>query len=384
MFAGLSNRVSGFNVQDTMASVRTSPAAQAASAKFSFYKARTMATINKNKKNLIIIVVIIFFIVVYFVIFFRRVPRFLSRMNKNYTACKITSLRYNTKVMANTANYKLKDFYIASSYKSYLPCTNYMDYASIDSLQRILFFGCRHIDIDIMNSGFDCTNLVVCAGRERGNWHYTTSIPLEKTLEFISLYAFGKEVPNGDDPLFLSLNFNTWHNKEAFDECATLIKKFFIRKLLPIEYGYKGRQSKVNICDIPIKNILDKVVIICNDDVIDTDMDELVNMGSSDYGNIRTVTHKEILDCKDIKEFREFNKTYMTKVVPSFEGRMKRNFNHLLPYYLGCQFICMNYTEPDQWMRLYVNTFSEYSFVLKPYKLRHKIDNIKRPFSNTY
>ena len=382
MFGKLGNQLSGFNARDTITSVSQSPSAQAMGAKYSLWKTRATLKINKNKKTLIIIFIVFLICLSYFVIFFRRIPRFLSRMDKHYIACKITSLQYNDKVM--NGNYKLKDFYIASSYKSYLPCTNYIDYSCIDSIQKILFYGGRHIDIDIMNYGYDCSNLVVCNGRGNGNWQYTTSIALEKTLEFISKYAFGKEVPNREDPLFLSINFNTWYNKESFDLCASLIKKFFIRKLLPIEYGYKGRESKVNICDIPIKNILDKLVIICDDNVEDTDMDEIVNMGSSDYGNIRTVTHKEILDCKDIKEFREFNKTYMTKVVPSFSGRMKQNYNYLLPYYLGCQFICMNYTEPDQWMKLYVNTFSEHSLVLKPYKLRHKLDNIKRPFSNSY
>ena len=382
MLSGLGNRVSTFNPRDAMSRVSQSSSMQTASANYGLLQQRVTGKFNKNKKIVIIMFIVFFICLAYFIIFFRRVPRFLSRMNKNYSACQITSLQYNKKVM--NGNYKLKDFYIASSHKSYLPCTNYIDYASIDSIQRILFFGGRHIDIDIMNSGFDCSNLVVCNGRGKGNWHYTTTLVLEQTLEFISKYAFGKEVPNGGDPLFISLNFNTWYNKDSFDECASLIKKFFIRKLLPIEYGYKGRQSKVNICDIPIKNILDKIVIMCNDKVEGTDMDELVNMGSTDYGNIRTVTHREILDCKDIKEFREFNKTYMTKVVPSFGGRMKQNYNYLLPYYLGCQFICMNYTEPDKWMKLYIHTFSKYSFVLKPYKLRHKIDNIKRPFSNKY
>ena len=382
MFSKLRTQASNFNIQNSVNTFKSSGRFQKMNIKYNFFKGRMNAYMNKNKKKIMVIILVFFIISIYFIIFFRRVPRFLARMNKNYSACKITSLQYNKKVM--DGNYKLKDFYIASSYKSYLPCTNYMDYVSLDAIQRILFYGGRHIDIDIMNYGFGCNNLVVCAGRAKGNWHYTTSLQLEETLEFISKYAFGKEVPNGNDPLFLSLNFNTWYNRDAFDECASIIKKFFIRKLLPIEYGYKGRESKVNISDIPIKNILDKIIIICNDDVTDTDMDELVNMGSSDYGNIRTVTHKEILDCKDIKEFRDFNKSYMTKVVPSYEGRMKRNYNYLLPFYLGCQFICMNYTEPDQWMKLYVNTFSEYSFVLKPYKLRHRIDNIKTPFSNSY
>ena len=43
-------------------------------------------------------------------------------MSKNNT----NPLQYNHKVM--NSDFKLCDFYIASSYKSYLPCTNYYDY----------------------------------------------------------------------------------------------------------------------------------------------------------------------------------------------------------------------------------------------------------------
>lgn len=346
-------------------------------------KTQLLETVNKNIKNIGIGIIVTICVLFYLIVIFRRVPRFLSRMNKEYThACKITSLKFNKKVMAG--NYKLKDFFIASSYKSYLPCTNYLDYACLDAIKRTLFFGARYIDIDIMMAGFNCTNLVVCNGRARGNWHTTTSIDFEKTIQFIATYAFGSEVPNNTDPLFLNLNFNTWYDKDAYDLCAEILVKYFAHKFLPIEYSYQGRDSKMNICNAPIKSLFDKVVIMCNNDVKNTEMDELVNMGSYEYGNIRNVTYEDIVGCKDINEFREFNKTYMTRVVPSFTGRMKKNYNFLLPYYLGCQFICMNYTEPDQWMKSYVNKFSAHSFILKPHKLRHKLDTVERPFMNSY
>ena len=346
-------------------------------------KQQLAGMVKNNMKTIGISSIVIFAIIFYFVVFFRRVPRFLSRMDTEYNhACKITSLENNDEIMAG--NYKLKDFFIASSYKSYLPCTNYLDYSCLDAIKKTLFYGARYIDLDVMNFGFNCTNLVVCAGRSRGNWNYTTSLDLEKTLQFIAKYAFGSEVPNSSDPLFLNINLNTWYNAEAYDICAQLILKYFSHKMLPIQYGYQGHSSRENICDAPIKSLFNKVIIMCNNDVKGTAMDEIVNMGSYEYGNIRNVTYGEINNCKDIKEFREFNKTYMTRVVPSFTGRMKKNFNFLLPYYLGCQFICMNYTEPDQWMKAYVNRFSSHSFILKPYKLRHRIDTTDRPFENSY
>ena len=377
------NRFRQFDPRAKAIKMAQSPAITNIKSQIESKKLQLTNFVNTNLRNITIGFVIIFIIITYFVVFFRRVPRFLSRMDREYKhSCKITALENNAEIMAG--DYKLKDFFIASSYKSYLPCTNYIDYSCLDAIKKTLFYGARYIDLDVMNFGFDCTNLVVCSGRARGNWHTTTSLDLEKTLQFIANYAFGSEVPNSSDPLFLNINLNTWYNNNAYDVCAQLILKHFSHKMLPIKYAYQGRSSKENICDAPIKSLFNKVIIMCNNDVKDTAMDEIVNMGSYEYGNIRNVTYDEINECKDIKEFREFNKTYMTRVVPSFTGRMKKNFNFLLPYYLGCQFICMNYTEPDQWMKAYVNRFSSHSFILKPYKLRHRIDSTYRPFENSY
>ena len=267
------------------------------------------------------------------------------------------------------AKYKLCDFYIASSYKSYLPCTNYLDYASLDSIKKVLFYGARYIDLDVMNKSFgSCPKLVVCNGIETGNWHLTTSIDFEETIKFISEYAFSNLVNNNADPLFININLKTWYNKDSYEVCASILNKYFSHKFLSLEYGYKGQHSGVNIGQTNIKNLLNKVIIICDNDVVGTAMDEIVNIGGP--ANIRDMTYKEVEDCIDIEEYREFNKEYMTRVIPSFTGRLKQNFNYLLPYYLGCQFICMNYTKPDKWMKSYIDTFGEYSFVLKPTKLR--------------
>ena len=45
-------------------------------------------------------------------------------------------------------DYKLCDFYISSSYKSYLPCTNYYDYASLDSISNVIKSGMDIVGVD--------------------------------------------------------------------------------------------------------------------------------------------------------------------------------------------------------------------------------------------
>ena len=112
-------------------------------------------------------------------------------------------------------DFRLCDFYVASSYKSYLPCTNYYDYACLSSIEKVLLqSGARYIDLDVFNKSFNpCTEPIVCNGDEIGNWQYTTSIHFTDVCELISKVAFSSQVKNPTDPLFININFKTWGNK---------------------------------------------------------------------------------------------------------------------------------------------------------------------------
>ena len=113
--------------------------------------------IENNKLALIIGIFISALVIFYFVCIYNRVPAALKRMDNNYRQLiEVSPLQYNKKVM--NGNFKLCDFYVASSYKSYLPCTNYYDYASIDAIKKCIVYGARYIDLDVMNKNFnECT-----------------------------------------------------------------------------------------------------------------------------------------------------------------------------------------------------------------------------------
>jgi len=344
---------------------------------------RALEFIGKYKTQLIIGIIITIFVIFYFVAFYRRVPRYLDRMDKNYKEfVEINPLQYNRKIM--NGNFKLCDFYVASSYKSYLPCTNYYDYASLDAIKKCIVYGARYIDLDIMNKDFnDCTTPVICAGDEVGNWHYTSSIDFDEAIKTIALYAFSAKVKNGSDPFFINLNFKTWYNKKTINNCAISIRKYLSRKLLPQKFSYGGRYTSTNLATTPIKKLLNKVILFSTNDLKGTDMDELINLNPNVGGNVRNMTYEKVKDSYDVKELTEFNKKNLTRVFPDFDGRTKKNYNFFTPYYLGCQFILMNYTEPDDWMVAYVKNFKNCSFILKPYKLRYHPKLIKQPLQQT-
>ena len=140
------------NLKNSLVSLKDNPNAQKALTKFQEQRAKLFEFVRKYKTPVIVSVVIVVILSVYLFVFYNRVDRSLRRM-KDYDLSKVTALQYNRKVMSG--NFKLCDFYVASSYKSYLPCTNYYDYASCESIKQVIKAGARYIDLDIYNKDFE-------------------------------------------------------------------------------------------------------------------------------------------------------------------------------------------------------------------------------------
>ena len=333
---------------------------------------------NSKKKYYILFFLIIILIILYFILIYKRVPRYLYKLNKLIKARNIRSLSSKSSKFLN--KYKLCDFYIASSYKSYLPCTNYYDYSHITSIESVLKAGARYIDLDIFNKNFnENTDPIVCNGKEKGNWHYTTYIDLDKCCKIISKLAFSNEISNYTDPLFLNLNLYVNDNYNTINKIAKILIKYFSHKFLPKKFSYCGinlndSKKSINIALQPIKIFINKVIIICDYNVKDTNLAELINISSNKFGNFRNMNYIKLKETFNLKEVTNYNKKNLTKVVPYQQSlkRLKTNINYAIPWYLGCQFICMNYNIIDDYFNAYLKRFNKYSFVLKPYKLRYK------------
>ncbi len=370
-------------LKNSLSNLTNNPTAQKYMSRLAQDRERITKFVSENKSKVIIGLIVFIILVFYFVAIFRRIPRYISRMRRVLDDISdVQPLQYNRKYMAK--DYKLCDFWVASSYKSYLPCTNYYDYAHIDAIKYALKYGARYIDLDVMNKGFaSCTEPVVCNGDEVGNWHYTTAINFNEVIEFISKYAFSGKVNNSLDPLFININFKTWYNKKTINKCAEILRAYLSGKFLPQQFSYQGRYSNTNIATTPIKHLLGKVILISTSNVIGTDMDELINLNPNRGGNVRILTYDKVKESYDPKELAEFNKKNLSFVFPNFKDRQKDNFNFFTPYYLGCQFIAMNYSEPNDWMKQYITNFKNCSFILKPYKLRFHPKVIKQPLDQT-
>ncbi len=381
--------------------------------------------VSDNKFRVLGGVFISLIIIFYFVAIYNRIDRYLSRM-EIYVSSPVNLVSDSTIINANT-DYILADFWIASSYKSYLPCTNYFDYASIDAITACLKSGARLIDLDIFNSGIfdECPEPVVCNGSEVGNWHYTNELSFDTVCKNLAQTAFNPQIlQNTKDPLFLSLNFKTWGNKATIDKAASILMNYFSdqQRLLSIsnsEYNYQGRRSGTNgknIAKEKIKNLFGKVIIICSGKILGTKMDELCNIYTVDPSipenkrheyDISTKTYKDPITGVDLREHdfqmkslsskQIFNYSFseakaiknsnrgitgtpsLTRIIPSQTTRTKENYNCWIPFYYGCTFVCMNYTEPTDFMKSYAQRFRECSLLLKPYRLRYNQQCISTP-----
>ena len=321
-------------------------------------------------------------LVIYFIYIYKRVPRYLKIFNKYNSIINVKPLEKCKNIIDN--DFKLCDFYVASSYKSYLPCTNYYDYSSTLAIEKVLMYGARYIDLDIYNKDFNqCTTPVVCNGRELGNWHWTTTITFEKVCDTIRKTAFSDYIRNNTDPLFINLNLYINLNIQTADEIARILIKYFEYRLLPREYSYYGSNPNpnlfINIATTPIKKLFNKIIIICNNGFQHSKLEELVNISEKINGNYRKLTYSDIKESYDLNELTNYNKKNLTAVTTDKIYRKKNNFHYFTPWYTGSQFICMDYFCPDEYMKSYLNKFKNYSFVLKPLKLRYKPTKINPP-----
>lgn len=369
-------------IKDTVKNITNNPNVQAVINRMDKDRERLMNFIKNNKLLFIGIVLGTTLILFYFIAIFRRVPRYLGRMKDYDNIINVQPLEYNKTVMKG--DFKFCDFFVASSYKSYLPCTNYYDFASLESIKQVLLYGARYIDLDIFNNDFNpCTKPVVCSGTEIGNWHFTNSLDFDDVCKTIINYGLTAAVKNPSDPLIINLNFKTWGNKDTIDKCAETIRSNFGYKLLSKNYSYQGRYTSTNIATAPIKELIGKVIITATGKIKGTAMDEITNLHPESNSNLRKLNYQDVRDSYDINEIKEYNKRNLSLVVPDFDKRKKENYNYFTPYAVGCQFLCMNYTQPNEIMKSYIKKFAICSFRLKPYKLRYKPIYIKPPLKQT-
>lgn len=277
-------------------------------------------------------------------------------------------------IIKNDAYYKypLRDYYVFSSY-----CTandsNQFDNSklSIDVLRKTLKIGVRFIDLEIFTMNSD---IVVGVSKLNSNIDIgsTETLRLVDVLRSIVDVGFNSGLcPNSNDPLFIHLNIKT-KLTDSYNKIAKIINQELGPKLLDIKYGncYGGQ----NLGKVIITELLNKVVIIINDDVYKkapNTLRELTNMTSNGQ-NVRMTDSNTILYQSNMNDVIDYNKNNMTIV------HAPRIYNEITnpdikPLFdRGCQFVLVSMITNDKFKTEYIKMFNDrrHAFILKPEKLR--------------
>jgi hypothetical protein len=335
---------------------------------------------SQYKKIILLgVVVLMFLTLFYFVSETYRVNLVLNSMSVYKSVLTLKNSPFKKE-----EGYKLSDYYIASSFRSAVGKNQMFDYCSEKILENIIKSGARMVWLDIFNSNMsDKPKPVVSTGKKEGSWQLSlNSIPFDICCSTIAQNAFSSGMVNNyDDPFFVCLNLNTNNNLYSLKKIKNSILKHLGSRLLGVEYGF----NKANIGQIEITKLCGgdgrkaRVVILCSEGFQNSDLEELVNY-SWDNTNMKKLVYKSIdpnigvtdYIKENISALKSHNTDNITMITPDENTFFTRQYLPTYSFDSGSQFISMYYQQPDTFMEKYIDKFKNYSFVLKPEKLRSK------------
>jgi hypothetical protein len=331
---------------------------------------------------LAIVSAIILIIIIYFFSHTFRVERAITTMEiyRNYMNLKSISA-------TKQGNTRIGDYHISSAYNAAHCGYQMYDYTSEKIVLAVLQSGARYIEFNIFNSEFGPQAYpVVSMGYKSGEWKLTINdTPFEKILDIIvknafKLYDGGEGVDNPEDPLFIGLNLNTNSNLNCLNLMAYLITNKLGSRLLDNKYSF---QNSDNIPNMLLKNAQGKVIIFSSDGFQGSGLEEIVNYSwdnttSNPNHTLQRLYYKDITKVGfDKRGLIEFNRKGLTIIVPHVEGDFfNTNYNPIIAFELGCQFIAMEFQYVDSNMDYYITKFRNFSMIMKDATLLKKSKQI--------
>ncbi|CAF1138244.1 unnamed protein product [Adineta steineri] len=321
----------------------------------------------------------------------------------------------NNRSICQDMDHPLNDYFIASSYHTFLLADQLKGPSSVDGFIHALMRGCRCLDLHCFD-GPDGQPLV-------HNGTLTTRIPLHEVLEVINTYAFDKT----NYPLILCMELQCCISQqervaqlfiETFGEKLFLhnvmistdknmtskngqtlpspndlrgkiiIKSKKISSIISTEYGeitddedcyedYKRRSKKESISNNKkyrkLSRAFSDLVCLLRSTPFE-DFSNAFNEQQSDQvctfsenAGLRLVT-------SDPDEFVNYNKHFISRITPGSWRVDSSNLNPQDFWNVGCQMVAMNYQTAGKFMDVYFGRFLRNGgcgYVLKPPYLRH-------------
>lgn len=342
--------------------------------------ANTITTINNNTSNNIVtqsiasnvylLTLFIFLACLGFIMFY-----FLSKQFRVYKTLTYMKIYTNFQTLSSMdvkslKDMKLSNFIVCSSYNSAHSGFQLFDYVSLEMIHANLRAGARFLEFAVFNDKYgEDAEPVISNGYHVGEWMLTANtLPFEDAMVFIKNNAFEVSsdvggVYNPKDPIFISLNLKVNYSISTLNKIHKIIFKNFKNRLLDSRYSY----SKRNIGEVPLKDLMGKVVIFSTDGYQGSKLEELVNQTWS-KDNVNRIHFKDVEKETDLINH---NRDKLTMVYPHDEGDiMTRNYDPNEAWRYGCQFVAMNFQKVDEHMDKYISKFKNKSFIPKPPSLR--------------
>ena len=239
----------------------------------------------------------------------------------------------------------LKEFYVNSSHNSYVPCNQNLDIASLESIKKVLLMGARCIELDIHERN---NEPVVAHGRF--GILTTTYLSLEDCIDVINKYGFLTS-----DPLVLVIEVRAT-NGSVLKKTSDIIKSKLGNRLLSNEYKINNKNKK-RFIDEPIKNLLNKVIIVnytsinknLEDILDDNNFNQIIN-----YNSNTIKTNNYIYNCNCMQRIYS---------VPSICLQFSCNYDPVLHWKKKANFVALNFQTFDDALIKNYTMFKNYSLV---------------------
>ena len=285
---------------------------------------------------------------------------------KTYT--KVTDL----KPLGDTDDYRLCDYYIASSAYSIFPSSYTYDFVSDSVIPLVVKAGARLIELDVYADPKD--KPVVGLKNETVGYDYAkNSVSFESCCVSLGNSAFNTaDTLLASDPFILSVVFHT-DKRQVMDACAEILKSTLQRYMLGPEYSFHQK----DLAKEPMRNLNGKLIIVSGGNIKGSTFEELVNLSWS-TSSLRRLTYMQASQPYDHEELVNSNRQAICMVVPEPIPDLKNN-NPTILFGYGCQWNLMNYGSLDDMMEVYIGEFQQGSIILKPESLRYKPVELKAP-----
>ena len=333
-----------------------------------------------------ILYLIIFVLIVIIIMFARNTLNMkhnnCNKLNKIYTNFPtISPVSSNASVLNNS----LRDFYIKTAYNCCSPGYFKNSFVDLCALKKIIQQGARCLDFEIYS--VDDEPVIATSTESEFDIKETyNSVEFSKAMSMVRDYAFSfATCPNPTDPLILHFRIKS-NNKVIYKKMARSIQKYLESYVLDKDYSYESDGH--NLSALPIKNFLNKVIIVVdksNPLFEDTELNEFVNF-SSNAVFMRSLRTDDVIYTHDMDELVNYNKKNMCIVLPNVDYK-DNNPDSSTVMKFGCQMIGMSFQNFDANMEFYDLFFDKkgYAFALKPDQLRYiptTIDIPKSPSKN--